>query len=88
MGMAIEFRDGVVTCLCSADVDISRFQRRLPTVGGMYQVFDIARMKVVQPKLFSYTGVVVVRSEYLGNGYEKYTAQLEGKSGFMECVPL
>ena len=79
----MQMKDGVLQCLCAASVDVSSLQHSLPSVEGMYQVFDLIDMKVGQTDHFSFTGALDVKSEGLVNGYERYTTKLAGRNAFV-----
>ena len=81
--MAVQKKDGVMSCLCSTSVDLSKVDNTVPKKVGYFQVFDITVVGSIQR--FSYAGVADIKSELLANGYRQFTVQIAGNNHGCIC---
>ncbi|KAF0312185.1 hypothetical protein FJT64_017032 [Amphibalanus amphitrite] len=78
--MAVRVQGDTTTCWGAPAADLSSLQHSAPDVAGMYQLFSLDGLRVGQKSHFSYGGIVDVISEYLANGYERFSIAMAGDS--------
>ncbi|XP_043242412.1 uncharacterized protein LOC122392035 isoform X13 [Amphibalanus amphitrite] len=78
--MAVRVQGDTTTCWGAPAADLSSLQHSAPDVAGMYQLFSLDGLRVGQKSHFSFGGIVDVISEYLANGYERFSIAMAGDS--------